>query len=374
MSRNESTSAVRDLIYLVSCTLNRTKPNPEKLSAMDDKAVFAAARHHMLSAAAAYALRQVKSPEDYWVEAYVMSIRTQVLYDTERKKIFDAMDKAGIRHLPLKGILLKHYYPEPEIREMSDNDILCDSDRMEDVRSIMTGLGFDCAMFGKYIHDKYTKAPLNFEMHRALFVPYDVPQIAAYYQSIWDRAIRDGEGSGYHLTDEDFYLYNLSHMYKHYIKSGTGLRSLADMYAYLRAMGDRLDRAYLDAELEKLGLTEFEQKTRSLAQKAFGGGELTDDGMEELAYFIDSGCYGFQMNAVMNRLDRDGGRGAKLRYVRKRLFPDRIYLKSFYPTVYRHRVLYPFLVMYRPVKGLIKKRRRLRREMTFLREYNTKFH
>ena len=36
--------------------------------------------------------------------------------------------------------------------------------------------------------------------------------------------------------------------------SGTGLRSIVDLYVFLKSAGDKLDRNYVDGELEKLGI------------------------------------------------------------------------------------------------------------------------
>lgn len=37
--------------------------------------------------------------------------------------------------------------------------------------------------------------------------------------------------------------------------SGTGLRSIVDLYVFLKSAGDKLDRDYVDGELEKLGIS-----------------------------------------------------------------------------------------------------------------------
>ena len=64
------------------------------------------------------------------------------------------------------------------------------------------------------------------------------------------------------------------HTYKHYIHAGSGLRSLADTYVFLRAHPD-LDREYLDAELKKLRIADFEEKMRVLSEKVSTAASLT---------------------------------------------------------------------------------------------------
>ena len=370
MTQTTTTKTASDLIYLLSCTVNKAAPDRDRCAQMDEEALFELAGRQHLSACAAYSLQKAIPLPMHWLESQAMAVRRMVLFNDAREKILSRMDEEGIRYLPLKGILLKDYYPDPSVREMSDNDILCDPDRMEDVREIMLDLGFSCPRFGKRIHDTYKKPPISFEMHRELFAAYEVPVIAAYYRTIDQKMIPDGDhSSGYHLCDEDCYLYNLCHMYKHYIQSGTGLRSLLDVYVFFQRKGEGLDRAYLGEELKKLGLTEFEEEVLTLAEKLFSSPDAADVSPQELTYYVESGCYGKHSNKVINKLDRQGGKLVRLRYAGKRLFPDKDYLRSYYPVVYRHRALYPLLILYRPIKGLTKKRKRLIKEYKYVKNY-----
>lgn len=53
---------------------------------------------------------------------------------------------------------------------MCDYDILFDSKRAIDVKSIMESLGFQVKAFGEFKEDVYHKPPVsNIEMHRMLF-------------------------------------------------------------------------------------------------------------------------------------------------------------------------------------------------------------
>ena len=89
----------------------------------------------------------------------------------------------------------------------------------------------------------------------------------------WVCRSEDGTAAGtYHFTPEDFYVYLVAHEYKHYVRGGTGLRSLLDVYVFLRRMGDSLDRDYIRRETDKLNITEFETQTeRSLSGSLTAG-------------------------------------------------------------------------------------------------------
>ena len=59
----------------------------------------------------------------------------------------------------------------------------------------------------------------------------------------------EGNRFGYRFSDEDFYLFLTAHEYKHYSWGGTGLRSLMDVYVYLKNLEGRLDWNYIKEEI-----------------------------------------------------------------------------------------------------------------------------
>lgn len=72
----------------------------------------------------------------------VKAVRKVLLFDAERKKLCAWMDSEHIWYLPLKGIILKDYYPSVGMRQMSDNDILFDADAWERVEKHMISDGY----------------------------------------------------------------------------------------------------------------------------------------------------------------------------------------------------------------------------------------
>ncbi|MDO4891789.1 MAG: nucleotidyltransferase family protein [Eubacteriales bacterium] len=372
MNHCEITKNAKDLIYLVSCAANRITPDAKRCAEMDDASVFRLASLHMLAAAAACALEKVMPLPQHWISAKGNSKRRLIIYQAERARILRAFDERGIWYLPLKGILIKDMYPESSMREMSDNDILCDSEKMSEVREVMESLGFSCVQYGNLKHDVYHKNPLCFEMHANLLNSVEYPEAYTYYKNIKERLIKDDSNlCGYHMTNEDFYIYCINHMYKHFSKAGTGLRSLLDIYIINKSIGQTLDRGYISRELEYFGVRDFESKTRQLAEKVFSFQPLTDSDKAELALYTDSGTFGSVENLVVRSLKNEGSKHTKQRYIRRRVFPNEGHLKLYYPVVYRHRVLYPLLVVYRPFKGLITQRKKLFGEIKALKKFKS---
>lgn len=344
----------QDLIYLISCAVNGGKPDPERVAGMDMDAIYTLASRHMLAATVAPALKAAGIQDKRFAKAFEHSALKSSTMDMEMDALFVELDAAGIWHMPLKGIVLQHYYPVYGMRQMSDHDVLFDAERADDVKAIMERLGFSTEHFGSSNHDVYHKEPVsNFEMHRELFGPGHDEKLYEYYKDVQSRLL--GEGYEKHLSPEDYYLYVTAHEYKHYSNSGTGLRSLLDTYVYLQKL--KLDMDYVTTEIEKLGMAEFEAANRSLAQHLFAGGELTEADKEMLDYILSSGVYGTMVHRVENKMRKNGWN--KLRYALGRFFvplneenEEFSAFSSFYSVFYKHKILLPLLPFYRVIRGI----------------------
>lgn len=363
------------LIHLIRCVLNNKVPSKEKLDKMDLSRLYTVAKKHSLTAITAYALESAGIFDKEFEEAKNKAIRKNILLDTERMRLLGILEKEGIWYMPLKGSILKDMYPQMGMRQMADNDILFDISRREDVRRIMDDLGFKLKAEREVV-DEYTKEPVyNFEMHGELFMEYQVGAMADYYLGIKERMVKDDDnGFGYHFSHEEFYLFMLAHEYKHFILSGTGIRSLLDTYVFLKKYGDELDRSYVDAELGKMGIAEYELKSRELSMKLFDGIKLGEEESDLLDYYIFSGTYGSVENIVNKIIKKNGsGSSAKIKYIVKRITvpyrkddPDYQNFEMAYPFFYKHKILLPLLPLYRLINSVIEHRDRIFSELKAL--------
>lgn len=372
-----------DMIYLASFGINsKGKPDEKCLERYhtneeNRKELFRMSAKHFIDALVGTTLKRagVVLPK-YWEERMVKAVRKVLLFDVERKKLCAWMDRERIWYLPLKGIILKEYYPSIGMRQMSDNDILFDADAWERVEKHMLSEGYETESVGNGNHDVYQKAPVyNFEMHRSLYGKGHDERWVEYYSDIKDCLIPDRADDrcyGYHMSDEDFYIYITSHAYKHYSGSGTGLRTLLDFYAYLNAKEDSLDFDYIRTACKKLGIDDFEQHNRILCRKVFAPQQtynqdsfeqsLSADELEMLQYYLSSGVYGTFERMVANRMEKqtkaDGKKNlSKLNYYRHRVFPG-MELYENYPLLVKHRFLIPAYWFYRIVRMLFSRERR----------------
>lgn len=341
-------------VYLLSCAVNEKK-SELKADEIDFDGLYSLAHKHVLCAAVAFALESAGIIEPRFEQAKLKAKRKLGLFDIERKMIYQKLNEAGIWFAPLKGIVIKDFYPRYGMREMSDNDIFCDSTKMAEVREIMESLGYFCDNYGKWNHDTYQKPPtIEFEMHHSLFEKNLVSELDSYYANVFERLVHIG-GSEYAFCDENFYIYLLAHGYKHFSHNGTGIRLLLDIYVYLQTHF-HLDFDYIRQELEKLRLTSFEQSVRELAVKLFDLQKLTEQDKELFLHFLDSPLYGSVSQGEYNMLTRnlagkDTGR-VKAKYLFDRIFLHGDALEKSFPFFAKHKGLLPCLYVYRLFKGL----------------------
>ncbi len=156
-----------------------------------------------------------------------------------------------------------------------------------------------------------------------------------------------------------------AHEYKHFSHGGTGLRSLVDSYVFLNHFAGNLNLEYIELELDKLGIKDYEIKRRQLVIDIFDKGRISSEQKNLLDYYIFSGTYGNIENSVRNATDKTIG--SKLRYIRERLFMPMPMIKNSYPFFYKYKCLIPFLFVYRIVRMLTKSHKLVLSEIKALR-------
>lgn len=379
--------AALDMIYLAACALHNEAPKKERLDKIEWNALYRTAKRHSMTAVVCMALENGHAFLEMepalvkqWQDGKNKSIRKTMLMDEECQKIMGFMESQGIWYMPLKGLVIKDLYPKYGMRQMADYDILFDPAGQEKLQAYMTGRGYEAKGTGKGVHDAYYMAPVyNFELHRELFGENHNLAWYDYYKNVKERLVPD-EGLCYRFRDEDFYVYMTAHACKHFSGGGTGLRSLMDCYVYCQEKRDTLDWHSVRTELKILGLTEFEQMCRKLAFCLFSEPDpyfmdaLTGKQREALEYFIGSGTYGTTGHRIENRLhalQRDSNAVSiktRLRYLWRRLIPDMEWFREYASFCYRHKWAIPFYMIYRVLRGLIFRRKRLWREIQAVRK------
>lgn len=352
------------LIHLLSCALNQRKPVAQE--DVDYSALLSLAKKHQVYNIIFPLIKDDPSVPEEQKQAfrnYHMSELTRMIaINNERSNIFDELDEKGIKYMPLKGLIIKNYYPKESMRQMSDNDILFDSNFRDDVASIMKANGYKTTATGEN-SDDYHKAPYStFEFHRTLF--YNLHDFCPTFDGLWDRATADDERPFmYHMGLDDVYIYSVCHMYKHFSTAGCGVRFLADHYLFLKKENDKLNWDYINSFFEKYNISEYEKSSRLLAFKLFDEKELDDEDIKLFETYINFGIYGDGNIQLGNDIEKlaDGGsiNKAKKKYIFSRLFPPKAKMIADHRILEKHPYLLPFMYIYRLFRGLFNSKKTL---------------
>lgn len=287
--------------------------------------------------------------------------RTLATREYYSEQIYISLSEAQIKWMPLKGAIFATYYPRASMRTSSDLDLLYDKDQcnLEDLTRVLQKAGATKWEYGKE-HSRFWFDDFLVEMHPVLFATNDY--FYDYFSRVWERSVK--QEIGYAMQKEDAYLHLVAHMVKHLLEGGIGIRSLCDLYLFLRA--EVVDREYLNHTLAELGLLRFSQNMELLAEACFSrDGVLSDPQKKWLAFFLSGDMYG-------NQETRDSlcGRGAittdgriGFRYYLRRLFPRYRDMKWLFPILEDMPILLPFCYVSRIIKMLFFGRKRLATEL-----------
>ena len=253
----------------------------------------------------------------------------------ELTKLCAALEQAEVQFIPLKGAVLRKYYPEPWMRTNCDIDVLVHEG---DLQRVVFGYrresqnSHDISMFtqgGVHIEhqafriDNYTRRALQQYPKFALILP------RRNYPC-------------YPLQDHNalqFYFYHIAHMAKHFVGTGgCGIRPFLDIWVLNHRVS--FDREKRDNLLSEGGLSVFAKQAELLSEVWFGNAvhaEITKQ-MEE--YIIRGSVYGTATNRVVVQQQKKGG---KVKYAFSKIFIPYEIIKFHYPILQKHRWLTPIM-------------------------------
>ena len=362
------------LVALLRAAINEMEPkNPPE--GLDWEALYQLADFHSVACTAYYAVirlpkEQQPAPEilQKFKKSMQIVLGRESMQHFEIQGVLDAFEEKGIVCVPLKGWLMKHLYPRPDMRSMCDVDILVAREDMKKIPEIMEQQGFEMEEHGEN-HDGYMKSTiLSTEIHWTLFGPSSPYQ--AYFDPMIEKA-HPAEGKQYEsrLTWEDFYLHLIAHLAKHFDGSGTGLRSFMDVYLFCEKYRYQLDETYLQGELEKIGLWKFTKVVEDVAYCMFAEG-LTEEERnryEKINEFVFcTGTYGTKEASVAAQLHIRGAHKGK--YLLSRFFPNRNFMQMRYPVLEKVPVLLPFFWVVRGFRCVFLRRERLTAELHMVKK------
>ena len=348
---DQATRLLTDLLRAEVCGTERSF---SPLSMEETKALYLLAkRHEVAHLAGSAALRLSLLPENekakavFEKESFTAVLRHERLR-AELAAITAILGEHAIPHLPLKGSVLRDLYPAPWMRSSCDIDILIKESTLDAAKEVLLACGY--TLSATTAHDISFDSPrgVHVELHFRLLEEGYSDVIQKTLDDVWSYAAPAEDAPyRYALSDDMFYYYHIAHMAKHYLHGGCGIRPFLDLWVlHHRTAFDAKKR---EALLQAGGLLPFATAAVALSEVWFGEESHTPitEKMEE--FVLAGGVYGSQKNRIAVGQAREGG---KFRYALSRIFLPYHTLKFHYPSLQKHKWLFPFFQVRRWCKLL----------------------
>ena len=357
------------LLQLMACAIKGIPASAPKYSIDMDK-LFKTAKAQQIYCIVLPCLSQLnllnEQQSKIWRDYSLNELQKTIVVNSERENICRQLDEMQIKYMFLKGLEIREYYPKSSMRQMSDNDILYDEARRDDLMKIMKKSGYYLGAAAGISDDFYKKPYATFEFHRTLFSPKEdfCPDF-----NPWLNSQRVGETSRYKISREDNYIYTLCHMYKHYhCIEGCGVRFICDLYL-LTHSGDKLDFNYINGTLDDFGIADFNKTALGLADVLFEDKKPNNAEKELLNFMLKGSVYGSTQHTVQDEIDKHGG---KLRFLMHRLFPPKKEMKGAYKILEKMPFLLPVYYIIRLFEKAHHNKKYMLRDLEAMKNYNKK--
>lgn len=280
----------------------------------------------------------------------------------EYDRIQTVLQTANVPYMPLKGAVIRQYYPEPWMRTSCDIDILIHEDDLAKATEVLTReLRYQLSEKSSHDWSFYAPNGVHLELHHTLIEPGSVRGADPLLTRVWEYAapIPEEDPYRFHMQDAMFYFYHVAHMAKHIEIGGCGVRPFLDLWVLNhRVNGDRAPREQL---LRAGGLLTFERAAARLSEVWFSGAEPDALTNSLQAFVLAGGLFGTFKTRVAVERQKKGG---TVRYFLSRIFLPYDVLKYRYPVLQKHKWLTPFMQVRRWCRLPFGKRlKRVKKEM-----------
>ena len=324
--------------------------------------LYKVSKKHDVAHLVAYALLENGIQlEDEWHQLFQKELdEARLRYEMIRgdiEEIRACLDKEGVDYVPLKGAVVREYYPEPWMRTSCDIDILVredDIDRAVDL--LVDRLGYSTDRKKTY-HDVSLYSPFGMHLELHYNIKENEPKYDELLTRVWEFSKKE-EGNRHLQSREFLMLHLIAHGAYHFSHGGCGVKTVLDLW--LLSKRTDFDKTVFMELITKTELVKFYQAVNALGKYWFDGEVSAEQTVLEMEKFILlGGAYGTAQQGVVAAQVKKGG---KIKYFWSRIFMPYESLAILYPVIRKHKILTPFCQVARWF-GALFKRKRISREV-----------
>ncbi len=197
-------------------------------------------------------------PEDIlkeWDENTAKIARIYHTHEEHVKELETLLKRLGLRGCILKGTGLAHIHPIPERRMCGDIDLLVDGKRDDIIRAFEeAGIKIYDVIYQEAKAALFLDTEVEIHFHPSkTYNPFTNARLQHFYRK--NSPFREDEVISY--PDSRFNaVFCMSHMFRHYLEGGIGMRQMLDYYYVLRNLAPA-DREPVMKDLRRLGMKRF---------------------------------------------------------------------------------------------------------------------
>lgn len=254
----------------------------------------------------------------------------------ELELLCDVLSENKIAFMPLKGSVIRKFYPEPWLRTSCDIDILIHKQDIDLVCNILeTKLSYGQKEVCPHDISYFSSSETHLELHYDLIENQQANNASEVLTKAWDDAAN--VNYKYLMSAEMLCFYHVAHIAKHIQEGGCGIRPIIDLWIMNKELHYDLEK--LEKYLEEADLLVFSNNIFALLSYWFENGVADDHILALSKFVVDGGVYGNLSNRVSVLQNKSGG---KLKYLFSRIFVPYSRLIFYYPILKKHKFLMPF--------------------------------
>lgn len=184
--------------------------------------------------------------------------------------ILALFNENNIPVIVLKGLIIREYYPKPDLRTMCDSDIIIHKADIDKVRQLLIDRNFSEEEDAGH-HIAFKRGNFNLEVHWTLANESFRKGQECFQEKIWEDAIevKVGGVKTLSLALEDLALHLCAHMASHMAITGFGIRQLADLALLVENEGHNINWNNFMIKSEKSRLLQFSKGMFMLCNYVF---------------------------------------------------------------------------------------------------------
>lgn len=276
----------------------------------------------------------------------------QIKNDAFAARLSANFSNAGIEHMIIKGIEFSKYYPPKLLRTSTDIDFYMSGKDAEKVARGLeerefTRIEDDCTVIA------LVKKPYS---HIEIHTNFDAAtkKQSRFYADLLKNAEYKNNSRRY-FSDENNLLFALLHLYKHFSKSGAGVRMLLDIYLIQKKC--IFDRESIQKKTADLGIDNFFNSVCEISGYLFEGKSLDERLFPALEFFLSSGTFGTNDNYLTVNAAKHDSKTSKIKnYLKNDIGFSNENIKNKYPLTKKYPIFIPYFHIHRVVSGLIHKK------------------